>query len=361
MPIPVVWVIDAYRAGERSQVLALAEALDWPFAVKRLRYRKYEFATNILQRSDLRGIRRATSDELAAPWPDLVISSGLRNEAVCRWIRNQSGGATRIVHVGNPWADPARFDLVITTPQYRIPVRDNVLQNRLTLNAVSRDRLRAEAAVWEPRYRDLPTPYTTVAVGGNSGPFTFGKRAAARLARHVNQLVRHSGGSALVTTSARTSATAAAVLQAGLQVPNHYHRWRADDPANPYFGMLAVASQLVVTGDSIGMISEACATGKPVYLFDLGRGMLAMEDAADGAWYENDWRVGGVLYRLLMRLLWRKLSRDIRLVHRPLVAQQRVAWLGNPAPSPAHTDADMDSAVAAVRNLFADFPRLDRH
>ena len=42
---------------------------------------------------------------------------------------------------------------------------------------------------------------------------------------------------------------------------------------NAYFGYLAVADAIVVTGDSVNMVSEACMTGKPVQVVDLpGRG-----------------------------------------------------------------------------------------
>jgi mitochondrial fission protein ELM1 len=40
-----------------------------------------------------------------------------------------------------------------------------------------------------------------------------------------------------------------------------------DDGPNPYAGFLAWADRIVVTPDSVNMISEACATGKPVYTF----------------------------------------------------------------------------------------------
>ncbi len=38
---------------------------------------------------------------------------------------------------------------------------------------------------------------------------------------------------------------------------------------NPYIGYLALADAIVVTCDSVNMISEACATGKPVYIAEL--------------------------------------------------------------------------------------------
>ena len=41
---------------------------------------------------------------------------------------------------------------------------------------------------------------------------------------------------------------------------------------NPYFGFLGLADAIVVTEDSVSMVSEACATGKPVFLAPLDGG-----------------------------------------------------------------------------------------
>ena len=41
---------------------------------------------------------------------------------------------------------------------------------------------------------------------------------------------------------------------------------------NPYFAYLALADALLVTADSVSMISEAAATGKPVHILDLDGG-----------------------------------------------------------------------------------------
>jgi mitochondrial fission protein ELM1 len=36
---------------------------------------------------------------------------------------------------------------------------------------------------------------------------------------------------------------------------------------NPYFGYLGLADAIVATADSVNMVTEACATGKPVHVF----------------------------------------------------------------------------------------------
>ena len=350
--MPAIWLIDAYRAGERGQVRALADAvsraLGWPCRRIPLKYRSHVLIPHILGLSTLRGVAPDAAAELVPPWPELVITCGVRNEPVCRWIREQSGGRTRYLHLGRPWAPLDSFDLIVTTPQYRVPDRDNVVNNALTLHDVTPSRLAAERERWAGAFDALPRPLIAVNVGGHSGPYTLGPKAARRLAREVSDMARRQGGSVLISTSSRTPAAVANILEREIEVPSHLYRWRPDDPDNPYFGMLAVADSVVVTGDSIAMLSEACATGKPVFMFDLG-GMRP------GYRPPRDFRWTGLLYRLLMRLLWRKLSRDITLVHSQLTASGRAVWLGDAPPPSAKTQpSDMDKAVAGVKRLFPD-------
>jgi hypothetical protein len=95
------------------------------------------------------------------------------------------------------------------------------------------------------------------------------------------------------------------------------------------------------------MLSEACATGKPVRIFDLG----GMRDPRDET--RRDFRLGGALYAFMLRWLWKPLSRDITLVHSRLRETGCAAWMDEVLVSarvPGSTD--LQRAVEAVRNLF---------
>jgi mitochondrial fission protein ELM1 len=344
-------VVTGYRAGERAQILALAEALGWPFEVKELDYRPSAARISLFRDSNLRGFRLDRSSRLVPPWPDLVITAGMRNEPACRWIRAQSAGRTRIVHIGRPWARLEQFDLVVTTPQYRLPARSNVLHNTLTLHRVTAARLQAEARRWESRLAALPRPRIAVIAGGDSGPMTFGRKAAARLAREASTMARAQGGSLLVTTSARTAPAAAEALAAAIEAPVHFYRWRRDDDDNPYFGYLALADAIIVTADSISMLTEACATGKPVYMFDPETASGAAAGPNDGG---RDFRLSGTLYRWMMHWGPKRLSRDIGLVHRRLLEGGHAVWLGETFPGTTPPPLrDVERALARVRALFA--------
>jgi mitochondrial fission protein ELM1 len=357
---PRIWLLSGFRAGDNTQLRVLAETLGWPFETKRLAYRRFELLPNLLLGSTLVGLDRARSDPLEPPFPDLVISAGRRNEPVARWIRARHP-ATRLVHLGRPWSPLDRFDLLVTTPQYSLPRQPNVLHNALPLHAVTPARLAAAGDLWRARFAALPRPWIALLVGGSAGPWTLGAAAGARLGRAASALAGAGGGSLLVTTSARTDPAALAALKQAIDRPCHLHLWRKDAPDNPYFGYLALADALVVTGDSISMLTESCATGKPVHIFDLGEGALSMRAAIGAArglagWVGPDLRA--TLFLSSNRCFPPRWRRDTRVLLQGVVASGRACWLGDVAPGAAAAGPlpDLDRAVAAIRALFPGAP-----
>ncbi|MFM2183139.1 MAG: hypothetical protein RJB61_1433, partial [Actinomycetota bacterium] len=156
--------------------------------LKRVRYREWGRPFELFRCTGLQGLDRESAESLAPPWPDLVIGAGMRNEPVCRWVRQASGGHARLVHVGRPWADPPAFDLVVATPQYRLPDFPQVLQNALTMHRVTPEHLAASVARHRERLERLPAPRIALMAGGSSGPHAFGEHAASRLARQASVL-----------------------------------------------------------------------------------------------------------------------------------------------------------------------------
>jgi len=122
------------------------------------------------------------------------------------------------------------------------------------------------------------------------------------------------------------------------------HRYRRDDPNNPYLGVLTVADALIVTSDSVAMLSEAAATGSRVYIFDLAAG-------------ERDHSVKSTFYRIMMAVLPRRLSRDIGLFHAQFVAAGYGSWSFEPGArtaTSASASREIDATVARVRGLIGE-------
>ncbi len=354
-----------HKAGDNSQILALAEGLGWPFEIKHLVYRPTELLTNLLVPRTLLGIVRRRSSPLVPPWPDLIISAGRRNEPACRWVQARADRRVRLVHCGRPWAGLEYFDLVVTTPQYRLPKRPNVLHNTTPLQRVSDRRLEAARAIWEPRLARLPRPHIAVMIGGNAGPYVLDREAAALLGRAASALARKQGGALLVTSSARTPKPAIDALEARLDGPAEVFRWTPDRAAeNPYFGYLASADAFIVTAESMSMLTEACSTRKPVHMFDLDTGpelKWPLLEPLIGKVPTRSWarrlrrlRFQPLVYRTAMVTGPMRLTRDVRVIQRQLIAAGRAVWLGQEFPPglPPPPLDDVERAVARVKALF---------
>jgi uncharacterized protein len=360
-----VWCLLGKKAGDNTQVRALAQELGWGFAEKLIVARSWELLANLGLRITLAGIDRGKSSPLQPPWPDLVITAGRRNEPVARWIRRRSGGRTRLVHIGRPWAPLKAWDLVVTTPQYFLPEQPNVLHNTLPLHRMSGGELVAAGARLEPELAELPRPWIALLVGGDSGRFVMTPAKGARLGRLANALAEAAGGALLVSGSPRTPGGAIEALRAELAAPHYLYRW-GDPGDNPYRGLLALADAFVVTGESMSMLGEAAAMGGPLLIFDPG-------DGATPWWrLAHSYRYKPLSHRFAMRCGPRRMRRDIGRIQDALVADGRARWLepaliepaaaelrsrAPAAPRPGAEDGEVAKgelrrAAAAVRRLL---------
>jgi mitochondrial fission protein ELM1 len=116
---------------------------------------------------------------------------------------------------------------------------------------------------------ELPQPRVGVLLGGPRRGIDLHDDYADRLLGHLLARHRREGGSVLVLASRRTPATLIERFRGALRdVPGIV--WAGpDDGRNPFPGVLGWADRLVVTPDSVNMLSEACAVGCPVHTFTL--------------------------------------------------------------------------------------------
>jgi len=267
----VCWTVTEGAGGMESQAQGLAEAvllrlpgrlvtqhvrLAWPWRTLPARLAPRTLA------------RAAESNHgLRPPWPDLVVSCGRQGAVVAAAIRRQSGGHTLAVHIQDPKLPLNRFDLVAA------PVHDwvrgpNVITTRTAVHRLTRAVLDQAAANAPAEIRSLPRPLVAILLGGPNRYYRFNDAAVANLARVLKPLA--SGGTSLaITPSRRTPAGAAQAIKQEMGVGPVYV-WDGT-LLNPYSAIMGLADAVLVTLDSVSMISEATASGRPVYLLDLPR------------------------------------------------------------------------------------------
>jgi uncharacterized protein len=265
---PIVWVLHDGKAGMASQAIGLAEATGFPFVEKRLEIRfPWAFLPPALWLLPLHAARDMHA-RLMPPWPDLVIGCGRNVAMPALAVRRASGGRTFAAQIQDPRVGSKEFDLLVV-PEHDCIRGSQVVLTRGAVHRVNPARLTAERRRF-PALAAMPRPILSVLIGGSNKAYRLTVRRLGEIADTIAAILRASGGSALVTPSRRTG-------RAGLDLLRDRLRglsasvWDGSGE-NPYFAFLALADAFLVTADSVSMISEAAATGKPVHILELPGG-----------------------------------------------------------------------------------------
>ena len=265
---PVAWVLHDGKAGMRSQALGLAEATGFRIVEKPLTIRApWSLLPPQLWPLPSYAVAGGRS-LLAPPWPDVVIGCGRNTVLPALAIRRASGGRTVAAQVQDPRLGRDAFDLLLVPEHDRLR-GPCVVTTRGALHRVTPARLLAARRRF-PALERLPRPILGVLIGGSNRSYRLPLDAIAEIGDTIVASLKTAGGSAVVTPSRRTGEAGLAVLRDKLKgLPATVWDMTGD---NPYFAYLAVADAFLVTADSISMISEAAATGRPVHILRLAGG-----------------------------------------------------------------------------------------
>ena len=350
---PLVWALTGEDEAADRQSRRIGRAIGGRFEEKALAFGPLAGLRGRLLGATASGLDPAGSAPLAPPWPDVLIASGRRSAPVARWVRRQSGGHTRLVQLGRPGGPFSLFDLIVATPDDRLPIRRNVLQVAAPLSEPAHPTAATAAA-----------PVTALLLTARLGPYRLSERVAAELGQAAAAEVARHGGALVVAADPavpdRLLQALRTALPAGTEVLD-----RLQDPRP---AMLERADRFIVTAGDGVMLAEATLTGRPVALFDLPRwyddipvvkplvgGLLSL---LGGETYRGtplqqhipgrfvDWlTTRGLLYR----------PRDLEALHRSLEARGLVVRLGaeTPVAAPRPLD-DLARVVARVRDLLTE-------
>ena len=200
---------------------------------------------------------------IVEPPERLVVGCGGKPAPVLAALRRRGRLAVQIQH---PRMDIRRFDQVVVARHDSVD-GPNVITTRTALHRATPARLQAARADWATRLAHLPRPLVAVLLGGSNGRYRLEAAEGAALAARLAAMMRADRVGVAVTPSRRTAPGVTAALRDAL-APLGADIWDGTGD-NPYFGLLANADAIVVTVDSVSMVSEAVATAAPVLLAEL--------------------------------------------------------------------------------------------
>lgn len=262
------WLITDGKAGMDVQARGVAEALGLDYTMHRVEPRGLYRVLAPYGPVDRAEHFGAPGSRFAPPWPTVAIATGRASIPYIRALKRAAGPATFTVVLQDPKTGPGVADL-IWVPAHDKRRGANVITTLTAPHSFNAGRLDALRAQPAPEIAVLPAPRVTVVLGGKNAVYKFTDEDDARLCRALSSL-KDLGASFMVTPSRRTHQRLINAAEAATRgAPRIFWDGTGD---NPYPQFLAHADLLVVTADSVNMTGEACATGKPVYVFQPSRG-----------------------------------------------------------------------------------------
>lgn len=215
------------------------------------------------------GLAFGLSGDLAAaiegPPPDLVVACGRRAALPARCIKARHGPAVRVVQILDPRIPARHFDRIIC-PEHDGRQGQGVINTLGSLHAIDAQTLSEAHDRWADRLSIEQAPSVAVLIGGDNRAYRLDRAYLMQMKRCADQLLgrdRQADRGRLLVSASRRSSPALLPILREVFGSDALHASDLDD--NPYLGFLATADALVVSADSVNMISEALGTGKPVF------------------------------------------------------------------------------------------------
>ncbi|MDD2865699.1 MAG: ELM1/GtrOC1 family putative glycosyltransferase [Candidatus Omnitrophica bacterium] len=217
---------------------------------------------------------KRTYDEVMRDVFDVVISAGSSLGAVNIAVAHEND-ASSIAIMKPGLLSYGQLDLVVMPEHDRPPKKENVIIITGSLNDVSAASMNRDYEMLLTRRPQAAQrsggPKIGLLVGGNSRYYAIGEPLAEVLVSELRRLQQETAASLLVTTSRRTPEPVVRMLReafASREDCKLFVDAARDNPPGTVGGILYTSDILIVSGESISMVSEAVASAKPVVVFE---------------------------------------------------------------------------------------------
>ena len=263
-----IWLLLDDRAGNCSQVLGIGKALKIKYTSKNFTYNKLSKLPNFFLQKSIKHININDRKQFKAPWPNLIIGCGRKSAPIGRWIKKESNNYSKYIQIMWPAYPYKDLDLIFTPSHDNIKNKKNVINIETSPNIIDKELLSEAKVKWKTEFNLLKKPRIALIIGGDTKIHKLTSYHIKELFIEIKKIMNDKG-SLLITTSRRTSKEAYEEIKkeiGKLKIQNTFWYQKNKAP-NPYYGYLSYADATIVTGDSVSICSEVCATGKPLLIY----------------------------------------------------------------------------------------------
>ena len=246
--------------GMISQVEGLAKGLDIDFT-----HHKVEL--NIFWKlipPKFTPVSNFTFNSFDAKDFDIIISCGRKSVIPSICLKKNSKKKVYNIHIQNPKVSLKNFDIIIT-PEHDGLNGENVILSKGSIHYLTNEELVKNREYLSGRL-NKEKEYLALILGGPNKYYDYNDNNLTKVFDKVKSLLEKNNLQAIIIPSKRTPKKI-------INLSNNYfgkdHLVINDIDKKAYLSGLSLAKYIVVTCDSISMISEAALTGKPIYIAEI--------------------------------------------------------------------------------------------
>ena len=262
------WLLTEGAHGMISQVEGLSKALNVNFVHKKIVYNPFwsffppaisPVSKNTFNFSNI------TEDSSIIKIPTLLISCGRKSVVPSMVIKNYFHKKNNMkvfnIHIQDPKVKINNFDFIIV-PEHDQLEGENIIKSKGAIHYITDEEIQGARAL------SINKNILTIVLGGPNKYYLFSLEELKKLFNKIDPLFFNKVDEIKIISSRRTPESIINFLQdkykgnSKITVDSTLSR-------KNYVQALAQAKKIIVTSDSISMLSEAATTGVPIYLAKL--------------------------------------------------------------------------------------------
>ncbi len=259
----IAWAILDNRTGNRNQVLGILAELDFKYKIIEIKYNLFSVLPNFFfQILNFNFHIQSLSSQLVGTKPDLIISCGRRTATISIYLKKKFNFKPTCVHLMYPRFTffKKKLDLIFT------PMHDNAKENKFVKKFLGTP---SNIVLIKNTIHHHIQPIIFLIIGGNHGIYKLSEKEVEKIILKIVSKIKNKG-TLLITTSRRSSKKVTSKINSMAEeytvIKEVYHPGN-HNAKNTYLKNLSLSNEIVVTGDSMSMVSEACETRKPVRIY----------------------------------------------------------------------------------------------
>jgi len=288
-PKKYVLVLNDGRAGHFKQARALAEMIrkartekgfsdkDTVIETVEIKF-KSDFTRAVFDIGSVSGLDlhslafcfpKEVYDNLRSAYADYVISCGASLAGINLAFKREFGTKSLVIMKPNIY-NTRDFDLAVIPVHDRVKASKNVVFTKGTVTSLDKDSLRGYGERLKERVTLTGDRVIGVLLGGDSKSYLFEKELVIEVLDRIMASAEELDADVLITTSRRTPRAVEFALKERYGKSGRVRLLLIANDSNfagALEGILALSDLVVVSGESVAMITEAVSAGKPVLAF----------------------------------------------------------------------------------------------